>query len=293
MEGAFNWRYSRWESGRSEPGELEPVDGAVIDEAMVRIHVNGQELASFMCTPKDVDLLALGFLRSEGLISGLSDVRLLVPCPRKTCVDVWLRQADFEPPTRAILTSGCGGGITFDDLSRRVDPLRSRRQVTPQQVVEAMQQLYQAASLYPLTRGVHTSALSDGRRLVAVAEDVGRHNTIDKLWGQCMTQGIDPADKILVATGRISSEMLNKAAKMQVPVVASRTSPTSLSVRLAREWNMALLGYVRRNSFNVYAGEWRLIAPEEAQAPPPAAGSADREPEPQPEERVHEPPVVV
>ena len=120
--------------------------------------------------------------------------------------------------------------------------------------------LLNSARLYRLTRGVHTSALSDGRQILAVAEDVGRHNTIDKLWGYCLAQGIDPAGQVLLATGRISSEMLNKAAKMRVPVVASRTSPTSLSVRLAAEWDIMLIGYARANSFNVYASQWRLDA---------------------------------
>jgi FdhD protein len=255
MDGAFPWRYTRWEAGK-----ITPVDGSVIDESLVRIHVNGQELGTFMCTPRDLDLLALGFLRSEGIIQGLEDVRLVHVCPSQTCVEVWLTVAEVSLPGRPILTSGCGGGITFDDMSQRVPPLASPRQVTPRQIHDAMQQLMAAAALYREARGVHTSALSDGERLLATAEDVGRHNTIDKLWGHCLQRGIDPAACLLLATGRISSEMLNKAAKMGVPVVASHTSPTSLSVRLAQEWNILLIGYVRGRSFNVYAGEWRLAS---------------------------------
>jgi FdhD protein len=253
MDGAFPWRYSRWESGHSSE-----VDGSVIDEGLVRIHVNGQELATFMATPRDLDLLALGFLRSEGVIQGREDVRLMQVCPSRTCIDVWLRNAAVELPSRPILTSGCGGGVTFDDLSRRVPPLASERRVTPQQILDGMRQLAVAAALYEETRGVHTSALSDGERLLAAAEDVGRHNTVDKLWGYCLQHDIDPAGQVLLATGRVSSEMLNKAAKMGVPVVASRTSPTSLSVRLAQEWNILLIGYVRGRSFNSYASQWRL-----------------------------------
>ncbi len=256
MNGAFAWRYEHYEGGARRP-----VDGAVVEEGLVRIHVNGRELATFMCTPHDLEHLALGFLRSEGIIQGLDDVRLLVPCPTRTCIDVWLRQADVELPRRAILTSGCGGGVTFDDLSQRVAPLTAVLRITPQQIEDGMHQLMAAATLYRLTRGVHTSALSDGQRLVAVAEDVGRHNTLDKLWGACLQRGIDPADHLLLATGRISSEMLNKAAKMRVPVVISHTSPTSLSVQLAQEWDMLLVGYARGNGFNVYAGQWRLITP--------------------------------
>lgn len=253
MDGAFAWPYTHWDAD-----VRTPVAGLIIDEGMVRLHVNGQELATLMCTPSDLVTLALGFLRSEGIIQGLHDVRLAHVCPSQTCVEVWLQDTDVALPSRAILTSGCGGGVTFDDLSQRGAPVASRCRVEPQAIFRAMQDMTAAASLYSTTRGVHTSALSDGQRLVAVAEDVGRHNTIDRLWGHCLQQGIDPADHILVATGRISSEMLNKAAKMGIPAVVSRTSPTSLSVRLAREWDILLVGYVRGHSFNIYAGDWRL-----------------------------------
>lgn len=254
MDGAFPWPYSRWESGHSRA-----IAGSVIDEGLVRIHVNGLELASFMATPTDLDLLALGFLRSEGIIQARQDVRLLHVCPSRACVEVWLANGAAPLPSRPILTSGCGGGVTFDDLSQRHAPVTSDRRVTPQQILAGIQQLAAAAALYGETRGVHTSALSDGERLLAVAEDVGRHNTVDKLWGHCLQRQIDPAGQLLLATGRVSSEMLNKAAKMGVPVVASRTSPTSLSVRLAQEWNILLIGYVRGRSFNSYASQWRLI----------------------------------
>lgn len=254
MDGAFPWPYLHWEGDAVHAVE----DAAVVEEGMVRIHVNGQELATFMCTPCDLDLLALGFLRSEGIISGLEDVRLIVPCPTRTCVDVWLARGDAQLPTRPILTSGCGGGVTFDDLTQRVPPLESARQATPQQIVQGMRQLLASATIYRLTRGVHSAALSDGERLILVAQDVGRHNTLDRLWGACLAQGIDPANHLVLTTGRVSSEMLNKAAKMRVPVVASRTSPTSLSVRLAEEWDIALVGYVRGGSLRVYAGHWRL-----------------------------------
>lgn len=252
--GAFDWPYTRWERGRPAP-----VDGVVIHEQQVRIHVNGVELVSFMCTPKDVDLLALGFLCSEGVIRELADVRLVHVCPSETCVEVWLHDPQPVLPQRAIVTSGCGGGVTFDDLSQRVSPVQSEARVSARQINNGMRQLVDAAALYRLTRGVHTSALSDGQHLIALAEDVGRHNTIDKLWGYCLQQGIATADRLLLATGRISSEMLNKAAKMRVPVVASRTSPTSLSVQLAREWNITLIGYVRGDSFNVYSAGQRVL----------------------------------
>ena len=104
MEGSQEVPFARFEGGH-----WQAVRAAIIQEDAVRLHVNGQELVTLMCTPRELDWLALGFLRSEGFIRDLDDVRLVKVCPNKTCVDVWLRQADFVPPLRSTITSGCGG----------------------------------------------------------------------------------------------------------------------------------------------------------------------------------------
>lgn len=239
-----------------------PVKAEIIHERLVSIFVNGRELATVMCTPCDQDALALGFLANEGIIGSLDDVRAVHICPSGACVDVWLSFADFEPPRRVILTSGCGGGVTFDDLSGEFEPLVSERRVTPGQLWALMARLHQSAELYSRARGVHTSGLSDGERLLLTAEDVGRHNTLDKLRGKALQAGLDTHDGIILTTGRVSSEMINKARRMGVPIVCSRTSPTSLSVGLAREWNITLIGYLRRNSMNVYAHPERVLQPQ-------------------------------
>ncbi len=236
----------------------------MIEEGLVCIYVNGQELATFMCTPHQLDELALGFMRSEGLIHSLDDIEVLTLSDNGTCVDIWLQDLSFTPPSRRIITSGCGGGVTFDDLSGRHTPLNGRRVITPEQVVTLMKKLHLAAELYNEVRGVHTSALSDGDKLLLVTQDVGRHNTIDRLWGKALKQNISTEGKILLTSGRISSEMLNKAAKMGVPVVISRTSPTSLSVELAQTWNITLIGYARGKSFRIYAVPERVLLDEKS-----------------------------
>jgi FdhD protein len=235
-----------------------PVESGVIEEALVCIFVNGQELATFMCTPHNLEELAIGFLRSEGFIQSLADIEILHLSASGTCVDIWLRDLSFSPPKRRIVTSGCGGGVTFDDLSQRHPPLNTAMTVTPAQVSMLIQKLHLAAELYNEVRGVHTSALSDGQELLLVAQDVGRHNTIDRLWGQALQQGVETEGRILLASGRISSEMINKAAKMKVPLIISRTSPTSLSVELGRAWNITVIGYARGNTFRVYSAPERV-----------------------------------
>jgi FdhD protein len=254
LEGAASAAYQQWTGDA-----WSAVDSAIPQETPLSIYVNGLDLATLMCTPAQQQALALGFLANEGLIEGLDEVRVAYVCARGMCVDVWLSHA-VQRPSRTIITSGCGGGLTFDDLSQQITPLNSGRKVRPQQLQDLMGQLQGAGNLYRSVRGVHTSALSDGERLLLVAEDVGRHNTIDKLRGLALMQGVDTHDCILLSSGRISSEMLNKAAKMDVPVVASRTSPTSLSVALAQAWGIALIGYVRQNRLTVYAGAERVEA---------------------------------
>lgn len=238
----------------------EAVAGDVIEEQPLTIYVNGQELVTLMCTPVGLEHLVLGFLSAEGIISQLEDVSLLDITHGGVVADVWLRHP-VPLPHRRVLTSGCVGGTTFTDLAATRLPIQSTRQVTRHQVLVLMQQLQEAAVLYRRSRGVHTSALSAGQRLLVVAEDVGRHNTLDKLRGECLQRGLPTADGILLTTGRVSSEMLRKAADMEVPVVVSRTSPTSLSLTLAEAWDMTLIGYVCGRRMRVYTGAWRLGLP--------------------------------
>jgi FdhD protein len=179
-------------------------------------------------------------------------------------IRVQLKRPASALPERRVLTSGCGGGITFDDVLGDRPPLQSDLQIAAPQIVNLMRELNYQARLYRQSRGVHTSALSDGERLLLLAEDVGRHNTLDKLRGEVLLQKLSTKDRILLTSGRISSEMITKARKMEVPIVASRTSPTATSVRLAQEWNMTLIGYVRAPQLRVYTGAERVLFPSSA-----------------------------
>jgi FdhD protein len=240
---------------RWEGGVLRERTTAVVREARIRLHVNGAEWLSLLATPQELDALAVGFLASEGIIQGPADVRRTVVCPSQTCVEVWLRDGSVERPARTTVTSGCGGGITFGDLTAEREPLTADARVTAPQVGRLMHLLQEEQR----TRGIHTAALADPDSLLLVTEDIGRHNTLDKLYGRCLLDGIATRGRILLATGRVSAEMLSKAARMQTPVVASRSSPTTLSIALAAAWNITLVGYVRRDSLSVYTEPSRVL----------------------------------
>jgi FdhD protein len=229
----------------------------VIGEAMVTIYVNGVELATIMCTPQEQDFLALGFLKNEGFIDTLAEVDHVHIGGNGCCVDVWLTHA-VQQPERRIFTSGCGRGVTFKDPSSAVEPLQDSVQLDPETLVEFFSRLHNPGSLHVRARGVHTAGLTDGKRLLCVAEDVGRHNTIDKLVGACMVNGIVTRGFILLTTGRVSSEMLRKGLAMGCPIIASRNSPTSLSVKLADAAGITLVGYARQGSLRAYTHPHRL-----------------------------------
>lgn len=235
-------------------GEIE-----IIAEALITIYVNGQELITVMGSPLNLDWLALGFLKNEGLLAGLDEIERISVNPSGCGVEVWLTH-NFEKPEHTIITSGCGRGVTFDDSSVEIEPFRDTLRIEPQSISEAINRLQSKDSLYARARGVHAAGLMDpqNNQLLAVAEDIGRHNSIDKVRGACLLEGIETRGHILLTTGRISSEMLRKGALMGCPVIASRTSPTSLSVEMARTWNITLVGYVRKEGVQVYSSPERL-----------------------------------
>jgi FdhD protein len=242
-----------------EGNAFHSVNHKVVEEIRACIFLNGHEFATLMCSPHQLDELPIGFLRSEELITSIKDIGSLTLSVQGTCIDVWLKNKLKEPPAHRITTSGCGGGVTFDDLLKERMPLPLLTSITTAQVGSLLKKLFQAAVLYKESRGLHASALSDGNELLLVAEDIGRHNTIDRLWGQALKREIDTENRILICTGRISSEMLGKAVKARIPIIISCTSPTSLSIALARAWNITMIGYARGNSFRIYSAPERVV----------------------------------
>ena len=233
---------------------VEEVTGEIVREQPLTVYVNGERFLTLLCSPMQLDALVIGYLWMEKVIQELDDVVAVTVSAVDGRADVTLR-APVDLPTERILTSGCGGGITFRIDHRLFPRLHSRLRVTPHDIAQRMKDLFAAGAHYKASRGIHGAALADATRLLVVAEDVGRHNAVDKVKGEALQRGIPTEDRILLSTGRVSSEMLLKAARMGVPVVVSRTSPTEMAVGLAEQLNVTVCGYVRADTFNIYAGD--------------------------------------
>src|SRR5882762_11082370 len=217
-------------------GRVSEVAAAVVREQPLTIYVNGEKFLTLLCSPMMLEALVVGYLWMEKVIGGVEEIARVVVSPVDGRAEVTLSHP-VTLPTERILTSGCGGGITFRIDHRLFPRLASSLRVAPETLSARMKDLFAAAVHYRESRGIHGAALSDGECLLVVAEDVGRHNAVDKVKGEALVRGIPTEDRILLSTGRVSSEMLLKAARMGVPLVASRTSPTEMAVALAEQLN--------------------------------------------------------
>jgi FdhD protein len=250
---------------RYEFKKWKPFDAETIVESPVSLTVNGQVWLTFMCTPVDLEAMSVGFLYNEGIIESMQEVEDVRVCEHGDNVDVWLNRS-VEQPQSWRRTSGCTGGVTAVDALARVDVSFSgdRLTVPPETIGHLVEMLIRSQELYRETGGVHTSALSDGESIVFAAEDIGRHNTLDKIAGLCLMNNTWPQTRMLITTGRISSEMLQKAARIQAPILVSRTSPSSLSIEMAERYGITLIGYARRDRFNVYSNSQRIRSSQQA-----------------------------
>ncbi len=243
---------------RYSAGKWAPLGKGIINETPVSLTVNGQVWLTLMCTPIDLEALAIGFLFNEGVLKSKDEIELVQVCEQGDNVDVWLNHP-VEQPKDWRRTSGCTGGATAVILEQLHPELKNGFVLTPEMIQTHIETLLENQSLYREVGGVHTSILSDGQHVIASGEDVGRHNSLDKIAGKCLLEDLQPSRKILVTTGRVSSEMIQKAARIGAPIVISRTSASSLSVMLADKWGITLIGYARRDQFIVYTHSGRIL----------------------------------
>lgn len=235
----------------------------VVTEFPLTIYLNGDEVVTLLCTPEKLDCLAVGFLESEGLLISRDEVTKLVVEEAKGRVWVELpsgRKVAKDMVGRRLVPSGCGRGALFYNIMDAASRPKVSSEVTikADAVSRLMREFQQRSYLYRATGGAHSAALCDGERIIIFCEDIARHNAVDKVFGQCLLGGVATAGRVLLTSGRISSEILLKAAKRGVPLVVSKSAPTSLSIRLAEEVGITVVGFVRGSRLSVFANAWRV-----------------------------------
>ena len=242
---------------RNSDAAFEEAEDNIAVEKRLRILINGKERLSMYCTPLMIRELVVGMLMSENIITGnWCGDKMSIVFGDEVTVDV---PAEGEVSTEgAVITSGCIGGITFPKraaLQKTDDPFT----ISAARLKEIFMDFQKLSSLHQLTGCVHSAGLSDGESMLCIAEDIGRHNAVDKVIGFAILEEIPFAGKIMLASGRLSSEIVAKCGRWGIPVVGSRTSPTSLALEIAEKCGVTVAGFIRGNRFNVYTNPQRII----------------------------------
>lgn len=251
-------------------GMLEPGDREVVREFPLKLVVNNRELVTLVCSPHDLKFLVAGFLRLQGFVQTVEDFLMLSVCDDYGVANVGIR-GNVPDTLTPVLTSGCGTGISFTMKSRAEDPKKqragSRRVYRPSEIIGTMEQLARVAENYQTHGGIHSAGVGDGTSILLHAEDLGRHNTLDRIAGEALLKGIDLSGTMLVTSGRVSTEVAAKAAMLDIALIASRTSPTDMAVKMCGEAGIVLLGYVRVGRFTVYTFPGRIACLERTDRP--------------------------
>jgi FdhD protein len=238
-------------------------EDTVVREFPLTITLNDRELVTLLCSPTGLDYLAIGFLLSEGFLKSRDEINKLIVDDRRGVVRVETNQElAHDPLFKRLITSGCGRGASFYDASDAVnwEKLESSTVISASRIADLVREFQQRSMIFRTTGGVHSAALCNAQGISLFAEDIGRHNAIDKIFGECLLTGISTEDRIIVTSGRISSEILLKIAKRKIPILISKSAPTNLGIKLANDMGVTLVGFVRGYRMNIYSGGWRISA---------------------------------
>lgn len=259
----YNSKSTAIQITRYAGGAFTDGEDLVVREVPVTLFLNDREMVTLVCSPGEFRELAVGFLCSEGILQKrdqLKDIRI-----NEEDGLIWV-EADGDHSAgetflKRFVTTCCGRGrasFYFINDARGATPAASDLRISSGQILSLCGELEKRSSLFQQTGGAHSAALCTRAGIVAFYEDIGRHNAVDKIFGRCFLEGTGFGDKILVISGRVSSEILIKAAKMGIPILVSRSAPTELAVNLALELGLTVVGFARGGRLNIYTHPERI-----------------------------------
>ena len=244
--------------------EVDWITAPVAREYSLTIVHNGQELVTLLCSPGEERHLVLGFLASEGIITKAVEVT-------KITFDtdhgfVWVESTSTKPPVgdallKRCLTACCSrgrAGLCFANDGDLVHTVKSGVRLSQEAIAHYSKTLDALSVTYRATGGVHGGALFKENEMLCFSQDMGRHNVLDKLYGYCLDHGIAMQDMILSFSGRVSTEVLLKVNKMNIPVIVAQGAPSTQALELAEKLHITIIGFAREDSCSVYTHAERI-----------------------------------
>ena len=251
---------------RFKNGQMESVEDKIVTEFPVTVKINEEEFVTMVCSPQYIEDMVIGYLASEGVIRAYKDIKNIWVQEKEGYVHVTIDKLNpyFQNlQNKRYITSCCGAsrqGFVFIN-----DALTAKKmngisvELSIKDCFQLMNKLQQSAATFQETGGVHNAALCDKNGFMLSRMDIGRHNALDKLYGYCLKHHISIRDKVVVFSGRISSEILLKVAKIGCEVVLSKSAPTELALNLAEELGITTVGFIRNDSLNIYTCPERIL----------------------------------
>jgi len=258
------WTATKWKGGSVSE---QPEDVAA--EFPLTLYVDGEEFATIVCTPCDLTDLTVGFLGSEGVIRVHEDIRSLSldvagGFARVELVRPQSTGKDFY--SKRMIGSCCGKSrqFYFHNDARTAKTIVGGLAVRVERCFEWMNALQAGSPEFLSTGGVHNAALIDESGAAEIRSDIGRHNALDKLFGHCIRNRISARNRAITFSGRLSSEVVLKAAKIGCPLLLSKSAPTDLALQLADDLGITCVGFIRADTLNVYTHKHRILMDEAA-----------------------------
>lgn len=237
--------------------EKRIIEDTIAVEKRLRILANGQDLLSLYCSPSMIRELITGLVMTEGIVEGgWCAERISIEYGDEILADIPAEGQVTEKG--AIRTSGCIGGITYAH-GGAPEKAAYAGKVSRDALITIFGKFQNISRSYRLTGCIHSAAIAEKKNVIIHAEDIGRHNAVDKIIGYCLIENIPMDNKIMLVSGRLSSEIAYKCARWKIPIVASRTAPTLRAVETAEQSGITLIGFLREKRFNIYSRAERIL----------------------------------
>lgn len=256
--------YVTWPTIKVSGENSMETEDEIASEFPLTIRLDGEEFATLVCSPSDLTDLVVGFLASEGILRTMDEIKQLSIDEDRgfAYVDLHRPQStakDFH--SKRIIGSCCGKSrqFYFHNDARTAKTIVGGMKIAAESCFEWMRLLQRSSADFHLTGGVHNAALCNDSGLVEVRADIGRHNALDKLFGHSIRHRVSAKQHVIAFSGRLSSEVVLKAAKIGCPILLSKSAPTNLSLQLAEDLGITCVGFIRGDSMNVYSHPERVL----------------------------------
>ncbi|WP_297433223.1 formate dehydrogenase accessory sulfurtransferase FdhD [uncultured Cetobacterium sp.] len=232
----------------------------VCEEAPVELKVNREKMVTFMCSPYDLEDLALGHLYTRGIIKSKDELESIAACKDAKLIATYtlgeVKDDLFTIPK--VVLSGCGSGALFDEKVMQKEKIEYPRQISLERIKKVAREMLEGAIMYKNSGGMHCASIGNISGEVVIREDIGRHNAVDKVIGAALNKDFDLKNSVITTTGRLSLDMVLKAVATKIPVVATISIPSSLAIELAEKLGVCLIGRIGKNDPIIYTFENRI-----------------------------------